>query len=446
MTAPPDAALEILHRANPHPRERIADPSTDPRAQAMLAEILAASPPPRRVARTSSAPTSVGWRVIAPVLSLIVVAAVVVVVLHARGDHRSVAVDGAAASEIVLRLQPSPEVPRVTSAAVTQEITILRDRVKLLGVGRVPIVRDGNEVIVRSPEIASSAMARALLTRDPQITFTDWEQNVITPNDRTDASELLAQNPKAVLISQGRGGPVGTPAAGAMTLYAAVKLASRQPAQADVTTQTRRGAQSFAFAPASSARCAASHVPCLVGGPSTSATMAAEAARRSGVAHPIVLTVHQGTLVVRASEPGLALRADYRDTHARYYVMHDDAALTGLDLRRITASTDSAGQPDVTGHLTAPGRRAFQALTATVAHRGSKLRLGRAANYQHFAVVVDGTLVTVPQINYDEYPDGVIGPSGIEIDGDLTRAQDAALANTLRLGTLPLRLAIAPVR
>ncbi|HTU28224.1 MAG TPA: hypothetical protein VMF07_02505 [Solirubrobacteraceae bacterium] len=448
MTATDDRVLEVLADANPHPRGGIPRASQDPRAQAMLAEILAqpVAEPPFRRRRHEGA--RIGIRVLAPVLSLAVVLAVTAVLLHAGSGRHSVA-SGGTADEVVLRLQPTPGVPRVTNAAVNEEIQILGARMKLLGSAPVRFSRAGDEIVVHSREIAASPLARSELTRDPQVTFTDWEQNVIAPDGRTVASLLLRGNRQAEIISQGHGGLghgglAGTADAGALPLYAAVRLASRQPARAAAVTQTRRGPESFAFAPAASLRCRASSTPCWLAGPSASPAAAASAARRAGAARPLVLTVPQGTTIVRASDPAAALRPDYPDPSARYYVMRDDAALTGLELRRVSASTDSAGQPDVGASLTAAGARAFQALTAEIARRGTSLRLAAAPVYQHFAIVIDGALATVPLLNYDEYPDGVVASSGIQIDGDFSQARATQLAALLRLRTLPLRATIVP--
>ena len=443
MTATDDRVLAELTDANPHPRDSVADASEDARAQAMLAAIMAQPAGEPQLGHLERDRTPTGWRVLAPVLSLVVVVAVTAVLLHA-GTGRHSAAGGQAADEVVLKLHPTPAAPRVTAAAVGEEIQILRARLRYLGTVGTRFTRAGNEIVVRSRAIATSPLARAELTKDPQVAVTDWEQNVITPDGRTVASSLPAGNRQAEILSQGHAGEVGASDSGARTLYAAVRLASRQPTRADAVTQTRRGPESFAFAPAGSGRCRTSNTPCWASGPSATPTAAASAARRAGVAHPLVLTVPQGTTIVRASDPDTALRPDYPDTSARYYVMRDDAALTGLDLRRISASTDAAGQPDVGGRLTAAGLRAFHALTAEVAHRGQNLRVRAAFSYQHFAIVIDGALAAVPQINYEQYPDGVLARSGIQIDGGFSRGQATQLADALRLRTLPLRATITP--
>jgi SecD/SecF fusion protein len=442
MTVADDRVLDELIDANPHPRGRIADASEDPRAQAMLAAIMAQPAADRPARQPERDRTRAGLRVLAPVVSLVVVGVVAAVLLHA-GTVRHSAAGGGTAGELVLKLQPTPAVPRVTAAAVGEEIQILRARLRLLGSEPgVRFTHAGDEIVIRSREIAASPLARAVLTRDPQVTFTDWEQNVIAPDGRTAASLLAAGNRQAEMLSQAHGGPAGTADSGARTLYAAVRLASRQPTRPDAVTLTRRGPESFAFAPAGSGRCRASNAPCWASGPRATAATAASAARRAGVAHPIVLTVPQGTTIVRASDPAAALRPDYPEASARYYVMRDHAALTGLELRGVSASTAAGGEPDVAGSLSTAGVRAFRRLTAEVAHRGQSLRVATESFYQHFAIVIDGALVSVPQIDYTQYPDGVVIGSRFEIDGGFSRARATRLADLLRLRTLPLQTSI----
>ena len=446
MNATDDRVLEILTSANPHPRESIAAAAEDPHARAMLTAITAQAASTRPDRHPHSGRARAGRRVLAPAVSLVVVVAVVALALHGGAGHRRATTgpDATAATTIVLRLQPTPQVPRITRSAVAEELQILRARLRSLGTTSAPLTRHGDEIVVHSKAVARSRLARTVLTRDPQLALTDWEQNLIAPDGRTVASQLPDGNRQAGLLSQGRGGMAGAPDSGALALYRAVRLASRQPWRAAARTQTRRGAESFAFAPAGNGRCSASRTPCWAAGPSTTAGAAAGAARRAGVRHPLVLTVPQGTIVVRATTPDPTLQPDYRDAGDRYYVLRDAAALTGLDLRRATRATSAGGSPDVNATLTPAGTRAFQALTGAVAHRGMRLDATGSLSFQHFAVIINGAIMAVPQIDYRQYPAGVVGSSTIQIDGGLSRERDAALAAALRLRTLPLKLTIAP--
>src|ERR1039458_3665334 len=61
---------------------------------------------------------------------------------------------------------------------------------------------------------------------------------------------------------------------------------------------------------------------------------------------------------------------------------------------------------------------------------------------QHFAVVLDGQLITVPSIDYTKYPEGIDASTGSEISGGFTLESAQALANELQSGALPIKLAL----
>ena len=61
---------------------------------------------------------------------------------------------------------------------------------------------------------------------------------------------------------------------------------------------------------------------------------------------------------------------------------------------------------------------------------------------QHFAVVLDDQVITVPSISFKQYPDGIIGSGGAVITGGFTRQTARDLAAQLRYGALPLALRV----
>jgi preprotein translocase subunit SecD len=94
-----------------------------------------------------------------------------------------------------------------------------------------------------------------------------------------------------------------------------------------------------------------------------------------------------------------------QDPSAGYYVLRGAPALSGKDITDPHQGKDpNARTPDVTVGFTASGAKAFHALTATIARRGSLVSgLGEALN-QHFAVVLDNRLITVPYVDFKQYP------------------------------------------
>ena len=82
----------------------------------------------------------------------------------------------------------------------------------------------------------------------------------------------------------------------------------------------------------------------------------------------------------------------------------------------------------------------FQEATKRIAQRGQRLSsLGQTLD-QHFAVTLDGTLLTVPSIDFRAYPAGIPGAGGADITGGFSRQTAQDLAILLRYGPLPLQL------
>lgn len=88
-------------------------------------------------------------------------------------------------------------------------------------------------------------------------------------------------------------------------------------------------------------------------------------------------------------------------------------AVTSDDIDRSTVrrGTDpETGTPLVVVGLTAEGREAFAQLTLEVARVG-----GRDLGWHHVAIVVGDEIVAFPEIDYDQYPDGLTNAPGIQI-------------------------------
>jgi SecD/SecF fusion protein len=182
---------------------------------------------------------------------------------------------------------------------------------------------------------------------------------------------------------------------------------------------------------------------CLINGPDTSLTdlysgLPAGVSRSQGE----LVTVPQGTVVLQAANVSASQKIASNSPNAQFYVLRDDVALTGNDITNPQASTDQSGAPDVTFGFNGKGQSAFQRVTGTIAHRGANVSLGGASLNQHFAVALDNQLVTVPQINFHQYPDGIICGGGADITGGFTSQSASDLATELRYGALPLNVRV----
>jgi SecD/SecF fusion protein len=156
-----------------------------------------------------------------------------------------------------------------------------------------------------------------------------------------------------------------------------------------------------------------------------------------------------GVVIVRAQAPENfeADEVDEANEVERYYVLRDDPALGGTDIENPEQDRDTSpggtGQPIVTFEFTDGGRAKWEAVTRKIAQRGlANLLPGQPPDLsnQHFAIVLDDALISVPQIDYQENPDGIDGDAGAQIPGGFTVQGAQDLASVLQTGALPVDL------
>jgi hypothetical protein len=399
--------------------------------------------------RSARLPAGLGY--LASAAAVAVVILVAGVFLLTRGSSPSVAPSAPHSVTVTFTVSSiNPQAP--LGPAIDQSILTLRERLGSAFPG-VRVSRAGDDIIIAAPNAGAGARARILALAAPgRLTFYDWEANVLTPNGKTVASQLQTQDPTVTQISQGSTStPSGGPGAGSMNLYDAVKLASQQPESAS-TTNSRITPEYYMFGAPGSAACEAAAkanrtVPaagqhCLLSGPGDNRTdllsgLPAGVTASEGE----ILTVPRGTVVLQAIPTSFAKPTPIRDPSAQFFVLTDDVALRGSDITNPQQSTDpNIGSPDVTFGFSRQGKSRFQDVTANIAHRGDLVsRLGQTLN-QHFAVALDGRLVTVPFIDFNQHPNGISAGVGANIAGDLTVQSAKDIATILRYGPLPLTL------
>jgi SecD/SecF fusion protein len=365
-------------------------------------------------------------------------------------------------TQLVYQAEPSPQTPHVTQDALNRAVNIMRERVDQLGVSEPEIQTTGSTLItIGLPNIQDTSRAIAEVGTVAQLYFYDWEANALTPNGKTVASQLAAQDPTAIQMSRGTNfAAPGEPGAGSMPLYQAVSLAARQPKWVS-SHNARLGPQYYMFGAPGSAACAAvarehgtpvaAGQHCLLAGPDSElystpysqAVKNLEAQLPPGVSgsEGQVMVIQQGTVVLQAANPNAGQKPPtFTSPQAQFYVLRDNVALRGSDITNPQQQSDSSGNPDVTFGFNSRGNNAFQNVTGQIAHRGRNVSTLGQTLYQHFAVALDNRLLTVPQINFNQYPDGIIGGNGADITGGFTTTSASDLANLLRLGALPVNL------
>jgi SecD/SecF fusion protein len=339
--------------------------------------------------------------------------------------------------ELVYQGEPTPQVPQVTPEAIDRAVDIIRDRVDQLGVSEPEIQRSGNDQIsVGLPSVQDIERAKNQVGTPAQLFFYDWETSVIGPDGRPVAPQLASQDPTAVAISQNGGDP-----SRGQTLYDATKLAARQTPSKNARTGSRQGTAYYLF----------DREHRWLAGPEKSQAdlLSAIDRGRAGVdrttlpAGSEVVEVPQGWVVLQAVTRDAGERVDTGDPAARFYVLRDDVALSGSDVKDPAQGFNQSQQPDVEFRFTNRGKDAFQRVTRDISQRGQGLALPGttpASVAQHFAVALDGKLISVASIDPSRLPDGIDGENGAIIEGGFTIQSAQDLANLLKLGALPIGL------
>jgi SecD/SecF fusion protein len=311
----------------------------------------------------------------------------------------------------------------VNSDAINRTLDIMRERVDQLGVAEPEIQRSGSDQIdVSLPDVKNADEAARQVGTTAQMYFYDWEPNVL------DAKCKPAPDDPNVTGGSAAGG--GT---GAVDLFTAVTRASSCPAR-NFPNATTNGLFYQVDTRAKKV---------LAGPDETRRDLAQDLQNRNIKPGPNqkTLEVKQGTLVVRAEAP------DDKTKSTRYYVLQDKPALSGTDIRNPEQNFDNGGggtgQPIVTFDFTSKGRKQWQETTRAIAERGANQFIpgqDPQTAYQHFAIVLDNELISVPFIDFQQNPDGIDARNGSQIEGGFTIDSAQRLANLLKTGALPIKL------
>ncbi|MCX6393358.1 MAG: protein translocase subunit SecD [Solirubrobacterales bacterium] len=330
--------------------------------------------------------------------------------------------------ELVYQAQPTPQ-SKVDSNSINRAIEIMRDRVDALGVSEPEIQRSGaDQITVGLPAVSNAQRAEKQVGTPAQLTFYDWEANVLMPNGQPASSGIAAKDPAAVKLMSFSGDP-----AGGSSLIKAVTLGTKQAVRGGANI-SRIGPQYWLFNATGKK---------LVAGPDSSTKdLYSEFPGKVPPAGSQLLTIPQGTVVLRAVYKNNTAPKDL--AAAKWYTLRDDVALFGKDIRnpKQGLDTNQAGSPDVEFSFTDRGKTAFHDVTRTIAQRGQEV----SALYQptrptqHFAVSLDQDLISVATIDYGNLPDGIDGLNGAIITGGFTIQTAQDLAKLLELGALPIGL------
>jgi SecD/SecF fusion protein len=334
--------------------------------------------------------------------------------------------------ELVYQAKPT-KFSAVTADAVNRTLDIMRERVDQLGVAEPEIQRSGDDQIVVSlPDVDNQQRAIDQVGTTAQMFFYDWEPNVLGSDCKPNASDPNITG----------GASAGNPGAGTLSYYGAVVRASKCAAKPDQNTS--RGEPAYYLVDDKAQR--------VIAGPENSRKdlfSSLDPPQEGPKPGQSVKVVPPGVVVVKAQygEGDADTKAPADPNEAQYYVLNDNFALRGTDIKDpeqgFDNGTGGTNAPIVSFNFTKKGRDTWQEVTRQIVNRGQQQVIpGQDVRnaFQHFAVVLDNKLITVPYIDFQQNPDGIDGANGSQIEGGFTISSAQNLANLLKSGALPIEL------
>ncbi len=350
--------------------------------------------------------------------------------------------------ELVYQAKPTAQA-KVDSESLNRAIDIMRKRVDQLGVAQPEIQRSGeDEITVALPDVTNASRAQDEVGRTAQLQFYDWEPNVIGPS-----GEPEPNNPT---VTGGR--EAGSSAFG-LTEYNAVLRGEKRPPELrkNATTWTPGctpeqkegclyGSWYLIDTKGEKMLCPGTPAPVVCQGAETKANLYSDGYKPPAGTTPRAVRVNPGTVLLQARPTETASGKVINRNPNSFYVMKDDPVLTGADVTHPQQGSDeNTGQPNVNFGFTSHGKAVFEDVTKKIAHRGQEAQLPgvtKEGAIQHFAVALDGQLITTPSIDYTVYPEGIDSANGSQISGGFTITSAQELAEELQSGALPIRLVL----
>ncbi len=385
---------------------------------------------------------------------------------------------------------------QVTSAEMTNSISIMRTRVDKLGVSEPVITKQGtNQIVIELPAVHDPTQAAKIIGQTAQLELYDLTPSLLGPS--IDATQgPVAHTSLFDLLTLVQAGQKGTPSAyylfnsrkktvvaGPDQTLAALKrdpvvlsLKPVKPKVVVVKTATKKkqsagaaagkGASGSSGSGGSSGGGSGGSGSGGKGGSSSSGSGTKTKTIPPGKTTPgfptgySVLTVPGNAAVVTCDStvalvcpsgggsptsgggltpsPGVTYYYLFKhgvfpnDTESPYPQM------TGADLKLSGTQADvdpSGGGPIVTMQFTGKGNKLFHDITREEAQRGQQLQ-----QLQSFAIVLDDQIYSFPTIDYSRYADGIDpAGTGAEISGLQSTKEAQNLALVLQTGALPVK-------
>jgi SecD/SecF fusion protein len=340
--------------------------------------------------------------------------------------HRSVkqGLDLQGGLEYVLKAQP-PKGHQLTSEDLDRSVSIMRDRVDKLGVSEPIITKQGTDQIsIQLAGVHNVNQAATIIGSTAQLELYDLEPALVAPSTSSQ-------------------GPIAT-----RSLY---QLLSRVPQ----TVKNGTPSQYVLFKPFGTGK-----GKTLVRAAGPTGTLHRAANGNAGLldayggkvpkGYKVRSVPHDTVLITCSKKSAVVCPGDgqgvppagktdwYLFKRGAYpsdrYGPYPNMKGTDLKLSGTRADIDPTQGPVVLMEFTGRGNKAFHTVTKNEAVRGSI-----AGTPQHFAIVLDGAIRSWPQIDYNQFPQGIDPTgSGAQITGLSNFKEAQNLALVLQTGALPV--------
>src|SRR3954447_10185395 len=416
--------------------------------------------------------------VLAIVGSLLVLSLLMIVPGAPLAKKTQLGLDLRGGVELIYQAEPTPQVPKVTAQAVNDAINTIRKRTNALGVSESEVQQEGRDtIVVGLPGVKNAARAEQQVGTTAQLQFYDWEPNIIGTDNKELGEKAIdysaAENPSPGLLDAVKRAAKAKPLAEANDVPAAgadekdLRAAGVNPSDQKAVREyydkknDTSGKKYYLFdtkdkllaGPEGSCKDLLSQytdkAPVStepLKKPYKSSEQCANELNALGTSGPprtsSIYKVPQGIVLIEAERPANLKKAGIS---GGYYVLEDDSALTGSDIKDPKQSFDPrTNEPIVTFNFSDKGRKAFARVTKRVAQRGSETILppgvARQNAFQHFAITLDDSIVSRAFIDFVENPEGIDGRTGAQINGIGSLQETQDLAENLRIGALPIKL------
>jgi SecD/SecF fusion protein len=342
--------------------------------------------------------------------------------------------------EVVLKANP-PKGHKLTTDDLNRSIDIMRNRIDKLGVSEPEIRKQGSDqIVIQLAGVHDPASAAKLIGKTAVLEFYDFEADLTGPSVTGGLQKLpVATGSLFGLLSSPETRALADKGAAQWYLFNPGKIVKAGPTPTKAALLNSQIVQR----PTSKGGLG-KHIP----------------------KNWTILTVPKNTVVVSCdpvADAGNCLSTQQITTRKVFYLLkhhdvrqfpdHPIPEMTGAELKLSGTRADIDPQtnaPVVLMQFTNKGKKIFHAITRAEAQRGSLECQGANSQEdvqrcaQHFAIVLDRELKSVPYIDFRQNPDGIPGDNGAQIDlGGASLGDAKKLALVLQTGALPVEFTTA---